>query len=147
MGVRRGRSVVRPSMSPQRSFLTRVTISHLTAGHSASSCLSFLQEGTVQTFNFCTSRPDVRQCLVVKHTWLTCQKNKPNHINDPRSLQIEVRSAVSSSMHPWPENWMAIGRAVVYSARATHVFIAGIKCRHCRWLPSHNGTFYRTVHL
>ena len=45
MDVRRGRSVVRPSMSPQRSFLTRVMISPLTAGHSVSSCLSFLQEG------------------------------------------------------------------------------------------------------
>ena len=26
---------------------------------------------------------------------------------------------------------MAIGRAVVYSARAAHAFSAGIKCRHC----------------
>ena len=31
---------------------------------------------TVQTFNFCNSRPNVRQCLVVKHPWLTCQKAK-----------------------------------------------------------------------
>ena len=26
---------------------------------------------------------------------------------------------------------MAIGRAVVYYARAAHAFSAGIKCRHC----------------
>ena len=28
---------------------------------------------------------------------------------------------------------MAIGRAVVYYARAAHIFSAGIKCRHCTW--------------
>ena len=27
---------------------------------------------------------------------------------------------------------MALGRVVVYSARAAHAFSAGIKCRHCR---------------
>ena len=27
---------------------------------------------------------------------------------------------------------MAIGRAVVYYARAAHAFSAGIKCQHCR---------------
>ena len=86
-------------------------------------------ESTVQTFNFGISRPDVRQCLVVKHPWLTCQKIKPNHINDPRSFQIEVRSVVSSSMHPWPENLVVIGRAVVYYARLAHIFSAEIKCR------------------
>ena len=30
-------------------------------------------------------------------------------------------------MHPCPENWVAIGRAVVYYARAAHSFSAGIK--------------------
>ena len=33
-------------------------------------------------------------------------------------------------MHPWPKHWVAIGRAVVYSARAAHAFSVGIKCRH-----------------
>ena len=31
-----------------------------------------------------------------------------------------------------PGNRLAIGRAVLYYARATHAFNAGIKCRHCR---------------
>ena len=35
-------------------------------------------------------------------------------------------------MHPYLENRMAIGRAVVYFAQAAHTFSAGIKCRHCR---------------
>ena len=30
---------------------------------------------------------------------------------------------------------MAIGRTVVYSARAAHALSAGIKCRHCSCLP------------
>ena len=34
-------------------------------------------------------------------------------------------------MHPCPGNWMAFGRASVYSAQASHAFSAGIKCRHC----------------
>ena len=51
--------------------------------------------------------------------------------NDPRSLQIKLRSVVTSSMHPCPVNGVAIGRAVVYHARAAHAFSAGIKCRHC----------------
>ena len=34
-------------------------------------------------------------------------------------------------MHPCPGNWVEIGRAVVYYARADQAFSAGIKCRHC----------------
>ena len=34
---------------------------------------------------------------------------------------------------------MAIGRAVIYSARAAHAFSAGIKCRHC--ISRKNGVF------
>ena len=34
-------------------------------------------------------------------------------------------------MRPCPGNWVAIGRAVVYHARAAQAFSAGIKCRHC----------------
>ena len=32
-------------------------------------------------------------------------------------------------MHPCQGNWVAIGRAVVYQARAGHKFSAGIKCQ------------------
>ena len=34
-------------------------------------------------------------------------------------------------MHQCSGNRAAIGCAVVYSARAGHVFSAGIKCQHC----------------
>ena len=34
-------------------------------------------------------------------------------------------------MHPCPENWLAIRRAVLYYARAAQAFSAGIECRHC----------------
>ena len=36
-------------------------------------------------------------------------------------------------MHQCPGKWVAIGRAVVYYARAAHAFSAGIKCRHCSY--------------
>ena len=38
---------------------------------------------------------------------------------------------VRTSVHPCPENYVAIGRAVVYYELAAHAFSAGIKCRHC----------------
>ena len=34
-------------------------------------------------------------------------------------------------MHPCPGNWVAIGRAVVYYARAAQALDARIKCQHC----------------
>ena len=37
-------------------------------------------------------------------------------------------------MHPWPGNWVAIGRSVVYYDRDAHAFSADIKCRHCIFL-------------
>ena len=47
--------------------------------------------------------------------------------------ELKLRPVVASSMHPCPENWVAIGHAVVsYFAQSTQAFIAGIKCRHCR---------------
>ena len=39
-------------------------------------------------------------------------------------------------MHPYPGNWVAIGRAVVYCARSAQALSAGIKCQHCSILPS-----------
>ena len=35
-------------------------------------------------------------------------------------------------MHSFPRNLMAIGRSVVYYARAAHAFSVGNKCWHCR---------------
>ena len=46
-------------------------------------------------------------------------------------VAYKLRSVVRSSMHPCPGNWVVIGRAVVYNARAAHVFSAGIEWRHC----------------
>ena len=45
--------------------------------------------------------------------------------------KLKLRPVVRSSMHPCPGHWMAIGRAVVNSARATHALSAGIRYRHC----------------
>ena len=36
-------------------------------------------------------------------------------------------------MHQRQGNCVAIRRAVVHSARAAHIFSAGIKCRHCTY--------------
>ena len=45
--------------------------------------------------------------------------------------ESKLRSVLRSSMHPCPGDWVAIGRAVVYYARAAQAFSAGIKWRHC----------------
>ena len=45
---------------------------------------------TVQTFNSCTSRPDICQCLVVQTPMDNMSKTGAKDINDPRSLQIKA---------------------------------------------------------
>ena len=47
-------------------------------------------------------------------------------------------------MHPCTGDRVAIGRAVVYYARAAHAFSAGIKCRHCRY-GQDNKTIINTI--
>ena len=44
------------------------------------------------------------------------------------ACESKLRSVVRSSMHPYPGNWVAIWRAVVYYACAARSFSAGIKC-------------------
>ena len=47
------------------------------------------------------------------------------------TCELKLRSIVRSSMNPCLGNWVAIGRAVVYYARAANAISAGINCRHC----------------
>ena len=70
------------------------------------------------------------------HAWITCQKNKPSTATTQVACESKLRSVVRSSMHPRPENLVAIGRAVVNYAQAAHPFSAGIKCRHCSTVKS-----------
>ena len=62
-----------------------------------------------------------------KHLWITYQRWTKHRVACDPKLRLIVRSF----MHPCPGNWVAIGRAVVYYARADQAFSAGIKCRHC----------------
>ena len=87
---------------------------------------------TVLTFYSCTSRPDVYHRLVTNAFGHKCQRNKPSTPISHVSSGLKPHSVVRSSLHPCPDNRVAIGRAVVYYARAAHVFFAEIKCRHCR---------------
>ena len=57
-------------------------------------------------------------------------KNKPNILMTNEACESKLPSVVRSSMHPYPGNRVAIGRAVVYYAWAARKFSAGIKCRH-----------------
>ena len=41
------------------------------------------------------------------------------------ACKSKLRSVVRSPMHPCPGNWVAIGREVVYYARAANAFSAG----------------------
>ena len=59
-------------------------------------------ERTVQTFNYCTRQPDVRQC------------STPMTI---KACEAKLLSVRGSSMRPCPGNWIAIRHAVWYCAR------------------------------
>ena len=83
---------------------------------------------------FRPSRPDVYQCLVVRSAMLNMSKNKPGTSMTHVARESKLCSVVRSSMHPCPQHWVAIGRVVVYYARASHSFSAGIKCRHCSYI-------------
>ena len=65
---------------------------------------------------------------------------KPSTSMTHVAWESKLCSLVRPSMHPCPGNWIAIGRAVVYYARAAHSFSAGIKCRHCRIPLEHSIT-------
>ena len=86
---------------------------------------------TVQTFNSCTSRPDVCKCLVVKALVDNNSKNKRSTQMTHIAFETKVRSVLKSHTHPCPGNCVATGRVVVNYARAALSFSAGIKCRHC----------------
>ena len=58
--------------------------------------------------------------------------NKPSTLMTHVAWETKLYSVARSSMHSCLGNCVAIGRAVVYYARAAHAFSAGIKCRHCK---------------
>ena len=81
-----------------------------------------MHTSTVQTFNSCTSRPDVRQYLFVQTPKITCQRSKPSSSMNHLACKSKLRLVVRSSMHQCPRNRMPIGRAVVYDIRAAQAF-------------------------
>ena len=94
---------------------------------------------TVQTFDSHNSRPDVCQCLVVQTPMdNVSRKNKCTSMTHV-PCESELGSVVRSSMHPYPGNLVAIGRADVYYARASS---AGIKCRHCTYYYCYHYCYY-----
>ena len=85
--------------------------------------------GTVQTFNYCTGRQDVCQCLVAKTSTDNISKNKPSISMTHVAWESILCSVVRSSMQPCP-GWQ-FGRAVVLYAMVAQALSAGIKCWHC----------------
>ena len=63
------------------------------------------------------------------------------------ACESKLRSVVSSSIHPYPGKWVAIGHAVVYYAWAAREFSAGIKCRHCKYNTKILGNYLNPVML
>ena len=102
---------------------------------------SFDSLATVQTFNFCTSRPDVCQCLVVWKAMLRCQENNLNISMTHVACESKLRPVIRSSIHPSQGNWVSIEHTVVFYAQAAQAFSAGIKCRHCTWVIDVLGLF------
>ena len=86
--------------------------SHVLCGNRHSQILG----DTVQTFNSCTYRPVVSQCLVVQRTMYYMSKNRPSPSMANVACELKLRSFLTSAMHLWPGNVVATGRAVVYYA-------------------------------
>ena len=63
---------------------------------------------------------------------MSCQENKQGTSMAHVACESKLRSVVDHTCIHAKEKCVAIGSAVVYSARAAHIFSAGIKCRHCR---------------
>ena len=87
----------------------------------------------VQTFNSCTSRPVVSQCLVVQTPMDNLPKKETSTSMTHVACESKLRSFVRSSVHPCPGDWVAIERLAVHHAPAAQAFGAGIECRHCSW--------------
>ena len=85
---------------------------------------------TVQTFNSCTSRLDVCQCLVAQSFMDNMSWNKSSTSMTHVAGESTLHSVVLWG-HPCPLSWVAIGRVFMYYARAAHAFSTGIKCRLC----------------
>ena len=60
-------------------YLFFIVITKVTISVSFGNLNMYEMNDTVQTFNACTSRPDVCKCLVVKQLWITCQNVSQTH--------------------------------------------------------------------
>ena len=102
-------------------------------------CISFQQRWSIKYFNdiYSTDVKFLHQssgCLPVpgfKDQWITCQKHRIKTSTTHIACGSKQRSVVRLYMHPFPGNWLAIGRAVAYYTRTAHSFSAEIKCWHC----------------
>ena len=87
---------------------------------------------TIQTFNSCTSRPDVCQCRVQTPTDnMSREKLIKTHSNHPSSLRLKITFSCKVINASKPRKLVGKGGAFVYYAWAAQSFSAGIKCWHC----------------
>ena len=91
--------------------------------------------------------------LLYKQPWMICQENKPSTSKAHVTFESKLRSVVGHTCIHAKGNCVAIGRVVVYTARAAHISSPGIKCRHCRrpysttkWTPRSPLDILRTLH-
>ena len=92
-----------------------------------------LREAKVQTFNFCTSRPDVSLCLAVQTPIDNMSKYRPSTPMTQEACE-KKRSYFQLSghlcIHAQETEWHTGVRSCIMPGLA-HAFSAGIKCRHC----------------
>ena len=100
-------------------------------------CLSLTRVGPsrVQTFNSCTSRPDVYQCLIVQkpagNMSTDMSIKMPSTAMTQVACESKVCSVVRSSLHPAPGcgSQTDVQSCIMPGLQE---FSDGIKCRHCR---------------
>ena len=82
------------------------------------------------------------------HSWMTCKENKPSTSMIHVACESKPRLVVGSSMYPCLDTWVAIGHTVVFNARPSYAFSAGIKCRYCTARrQGHNTPKLTLVHI
>ena len=113
--------------------------------------MMFYFNHTVQTFNSCTGRQDVCQCLVVQTSMITKSKNKPNtpmiHIRNVACKCTFICEVIHASM-PWKLWWQSGVRSCDMSRLPMHL-VQELNFEHCtcmkpttcRWLTGWPGRY------
>ena len=99
----------------------------------------FTYVSTVQTFNSCTRRPVICQCLVVQIPVDNISKYNPKTSMAIVACESKSRSVVRPSVHPCPGNWWKAGvRSCIMPMHLVQELNVFIVCFSCIFIICHD---------